>query len=107
MILLRLISWPYFRKHRLRSLLTTARIGLRTGGRIIFATMEGSKQFTIRGILKAGGMASAFGGNFGIMDIYAAQQVFGRGRHFDRIDIGLQEGVSLERGERVLQTLLG
>jgi acyl-coenzyme A synthetase/AMP-(fatty) acid ligase len=32
---------------------------------------------TTLGILKAGGMASAFGGNFGIMDIYAVQQVFG------------------------------
>ena len=84
-----------------------ARNGLRTGGKITFATMEGRKQFTIRGILKAGGMASAFGGNFGIMDIYAVQQVFGRGRRFDRIDIGLQEGVSIERGERVLQNLLG
>ena len=39
--------------------------------------------------MKAGGLAQAFGGNLAIMDIYAAQKVFGRGRHFDRIDIGL------------------
>ena len=63
-----------------------------------FDTMQGRKQFTVRGILKAGGMAQAFGGNLGIMDIYAAQSVFGRGRHFDRIDIGLQEGVSARAG---------
>ena len=69
--------------------------------------MEGRKQFTVRGILKAGGMAQAFGGNLGIMDIYAAQKVFGRGRHFDRIDIGLQEGVTLEQGEAALRKLLG
>ena len=72
------------------------------GGKIAFDTMEGRKQFTVRGILKAGGMAQAFGGNLGIMDIYAAQSVFGRGRHFDRIDIGLQEGVTLEQGEAAL-----
>ena len=69
--------------------------------------MQGRKQFTVRGILKAGGMAQAFGGNLGIMDIYAAQSVFGRGRHFDRIDIGLREGVTLEQGEAVLRALLG
>jgi putative ABC transport system permease protein len=83
------------------------RNGLSTGGKIAFDTMEGPKQFTIRGILKAGGMASAFGGNLGIMDIYAAQKVFGRGRRFDRIDIGLQPGVSLEQGESALRKALG
>ena len=77
------------------------------GGKIALETMEGRKDFTVRGILKAGGMAQAFGGNLGIMDIYAAQALFGRGRRFDRIDIGLQETVSLERGERALQMLLG
>jgi putative ABC transport system permease protein len=83
------------------------RNGLRTGGKISFDTMEGSKQFTIRGILKAGGLAAAFGGNLGIMDIYAAQKVFGRGRRFDRIDIGLHPGVSLEQGESALRKALG
>jgi len=77
------------------------------GGKVAFATMLGRKQFTVRGILKAGGMAQAFGGNLGIMDIYAAQSVFGRGRHFDRIDIGLQEGVSLKQGEAALSAMLG
>jgi putative ABC transport system permease protein len=77
------------------------------GGKIAFDTMQGRKQFTVRGILKAGGMAQAFGGNLAIMDIYAAQSVFGRGRHFDRIDIGLQDGVSLEQGTAALSRLLG
>jgi putative ABC transport system permease protein len=83
------------------------RNGLRTGSKIAFDTMEGRKQFTIRGILKAGGMAQAFGGNLGIMDIYAVQKVFGRGRRFDRIDIGLQDGVSLDAGSTALTKLLG
>jgi putative ABC transport system permease protein len=83
------------------------RHGLHTGGKIAFDSLEGRKQFTIRGILKSGGMTQAFGGNLGIMDIYAAQKVFGRGRHFDRVDIGLREGVSLEQGERALQKALG
>ena len=80
-----------------------ARNHIASAARSRFDTMQGRKQFTVRGILKAGGMAQAFGGNLGIMDIYAAQSVFGRGRHFDRIDIGLQEGVTLEQGEAALQ----
>jgi len=71
------------------------RNGLKTGGKITFGTMEGPKQFTIRGILRTGGMASAFCGNLAIMDIYAAQKVFGRSRRFDRIDIGLEGGMAL------------
>jgi len=83
------------------------RNGIRTGSRLSLDTMEGPRQFTVRGVLKAGGMAQAFGGNLGIMDIYAAQKVFGRGRRFDRIDIGLQDGVSLEQGTAVIQAAVG
>ena len=54
-------------------------------------TMEGEKQFTVRGIMKSGGLAGAFGGNLAVMDIYAAQKVFGRGRHFDRIDLSVKK----------------
>ena len=83
------------------------RNGLRTGSKIDLDTMEGKKALTVRGILKAGGMAAAFGGNLGIMDIYAAQKVFGRGRRFDRIDVGLQEGLTLEQGQAALRRALG
>ena len=40
---------------------------------------------------------SAFGGNLAIMDVYAAQHVFGRGRKFDRIDLAATEGVARRR----------
>ena len=83
------------------------RNGLHTGDKIAFSTMEGPRRFTIRGILKSGGMASAFGGNLAIMDIYAAQMVFGRGRRFDRIDVGLRDGISLEEGTAALRKTLG
>jgi putative ABC transport system permease protein len=84
-----------------------ARNHIPLGGKVSFETMEGRKQFTVRGLLKATGMAQAFGGNLGIMDIYAAQMLFGRGRHFDRIDIGLAEGVSVDHGQAALRKLLG
>jgi putative ABC transport system permease protein len=83
------------------------RNGIHSGSKIAFETMEGRKEFTVRGLLKAGGMAQAFGGNLAIMDIYAAQKVFGRGRRFDRIDIGLRDGVTLEQGEAAIRPAIG
>ena len=75
--------------------------------RIPMRTMDGERVFTVRGIMKPGGLASAFGGNLAIMDIYAAQKVFGRGRRFDRIDIALQDGVTLDAGIAKLRAVLG
>ncbi len=84
-----------------------ARNRLTSGERITLKTADGDKVFTVRGIMRSGGMTSAFGGNLAIMDIYAAQSVFARGRRFDRIDLALREGVSIERGRAALQSLLG
>ncbi len=84
-----------------------ARNHLGSGSKLAMKTMDGEKRFTVRGILRAGGMSSAFGGNLAIMDIYAAQKVFGMGRRFDRIDIGLKEGVTLEQGQAALRRALG
>src|SRR5256885_17265120 len=49
--------------------------GLKTGSRIPMRTMQGEQVFVVRGIMKPGGLASAFGGNLAVMDIYAAQKV--------------------------------
>jgi hypothetical protein len=54
---------------------------------VALGTVEGEKQFTVRGVMKSSGLTSAFGGNLAVMDIYAAQHMFGRGRSFDRIDL--------------------
>ncbi len=81
--------------------------GLAMNSRVPMRTMDGDQVFTVRGIMKPGGLASAFGGNLAIMDIYAAQKVFGRGRKFDRIDIALQDGVALNDGRAKLQKALG
>ena len=81
--------------------------GLKVNSRLPMRTMQGDREFTVRGIMKPGGLASAFGGDLAIMDIYAAQKMFGRGRKFDRIDIALQEGTSLDVATAKLQALLG
>ena len=75
--------------------------------KVPMSTMEGQKRFTVRGIMKSSGMASAFGGNIAIMDIYAAQKVFGRGRRFDRIDLAVAEGARVEDVKAKLEALLG
>ncbi len=84
-----------------------ARNGLAIGAKVPMRTMEGEKRFTVRGIMKSGGLTQAFGGNLAVMDIYAAQMVFGRGRTFDRVDLALNEGVSLEQAKSVIGQRLG
>ena len=84
-----------------------ARNNLRVGDRVTLSTMIGDKAFTVRGIMRSGGLTSAFGGNLAVMDIYAAQQVFGRGRRFDRIDLTLREGLAVEDGQAAIGKALG
>ncbi len=81
--------------------------GLAINSRVPMRTMEGEKQFVVRGIMKSGGLSSAFGGNLAVMDIYAAQKAFGRGPHFDRIDLAVNEGVRVEEAQAKLQAMLG
>ena len=58
--------------------------------------------------MKSSGLTSAFGGNLAIMDIYAAQKMFGRGRKFDRIDLGGRSRAGRSRdAEAELGALLG
>ena len=83
------------------------RNGIRIGTKVPMRTMDGEKQFTVRGIMKSGGLTQAFGGNLAVMDIYAAQMVFGRGRTFDRVDLALDEGVALSDGRAAIEQRLG
>lgn len=83
------------------------RTGLQLNDAVTMKTMQGEKRFVIRGVMKGSGLASAFGGNLAVMDVYSAQMVFGRGRKFDRIDIALRRDVPLEAGRKRLQASLG
>ena len=80
---------------------------LRSGSRLRLGTIEGDKAFTVRGIMKLSGLTSAFGGNLAVMDIYAAQKMFGRGRTFDRIELATKPGATLADCERELGARLG
>ena len=84
-----------------------ARNGLASGSALTLETMAGPKRFVVRGVMESGGLSQAFGGSLAIMDVYAAQAVFGRGRTFDRIDVALREGTTLAEGRRALEAALG
>jgi putative ABC transport system permease protein len=77
------------------------------GAKVPMSTMDGRKLFTIRGIMKSGGLTSAFGGNLAVMDVYAAQKVFGRGRKFDRIDLAVKDGANVADVKAKIEGLLG
>jgi putative ABC transport system permease protein len=83
------------------------RNGLAVGSKLPLQTADGKKDFTVRGIMSPEGLATAFGGNLAIMDVYAAQHMFGRGRTFDRIDMALTPGTPTEQAEKELGALLG
>jgi putative ABC transport system permease protein len=81
--------------------------GIATNGTLVLGTVEGEKTFTVRGIMKSSGLTSAFGGNLAIMDVYAAQKMFGRGRSFDRIDLAVGPGRTIADAEAELGAMLG
>jgi len=83
------------------------RSGASIGRELTLATALGERRFTVRGIMKPSGLSSAFGGNLAIMDIFAAQRMFGRGRTFDRIDLTVREGRTVDAARRELTGLLG
>jgi putative ABC transport system permease protein len=77
------------------------------GSKLMLETANGDRSFTIRGIMKPAGLATAFGGNLAVMDVYAAQRMFGRGRTFDRIDLAVKPGIAATEAEQELSRSLG
>ncbi len=79
------------------------RNNLKEGDTLELQVQEGKKKFTIRGFFKEMGAAEIFGGNMAVLDVYTAQEIFGRGRVFDRIDIVSEAGVSVEKVQALLR----
>lgn len=83
------------------------RNGLAVGSVLRLDTALGPRDFRVRGLMAPNGFATAFGGNLAVMDIYAAQRMFGRGRMFDRIDLAVKEGTSIDGARDAIQAALG
>lgn len=87
--------------------LLAKRAGIGPGGTFAFHSPQGLKRVVVRGLLTPKGFAEAFGGNLVVTDVYAAQTLFGKGRRFDRLEVRLDEGVTLDQGTAVLKASLG
>ncbi len=70
-------------------------------------TATGRKKLVVRGLLEPEGPATAFGGNFGLMDVYAAQLLFGREGKFDSIDLLLKPGKQVTAVQAAISQALG
>jgi len=67
------------------------RYGLHPGDSLRLAVNGRRESVVVRGVLELDGPARAMGGNLGVMDIAAAQELFGREGVVDRIDLKIPE----------------
>lgn len=79
-----------------------ARQGLEVGSRARFATPTGIQELEVRGLLEARGLATVFGGNLAIMDLFAAQRLLGKEGRVDQIDVLLRPGAATAAAEQRL-----
>jgi putative ABC transport system permease protein len=70
--------------------------GLVINSKLPLSTANGTKMFTVRGLLEPEGAARAFGGSLAVMDIDGARVSFGKVGKIDRVDIVPAEGVSID-----------
>ena len=84
-----------------------AQKGLKIDSKIRLATSEGSKVFTVRGLLEPEGVAKAYGGSLAIMDIDGARVTFAKENKVDRIDVVPSEGTTVEQLQENLRSRLG
>lgn len=82
------------------------REGIKIDQEIQVQTVQGIKKFVVRGLLDPEGPAKAAGGDIAIMDIYAAQMVFGKEGRIDRIDVSFLPGETLNTMKDRIQRAL-
>jgi putative ABC transport system permease protein len=83
------------------------RTGLHLGDRLKLSTSAGPTDLTIRSILDVrAGPASLFNGNFALMDIFAAQNLFGLDRRFTQIDLRLADSTDLAAVEAAVSKVV-
>src|SRR5262245_2076740 len=67
-----------------------SRIGVQVGDRVPFASPKGIERLHVRGLLRAEGLATVFGGNLAVMDLPAAQRLLGKEGRVDQVDVLLR-----------------
>ncbi len=82
------------------------RIGAKVGTKLRLRTPVGIHELTVRGVLPPGGVGRAFGGNLILMDVIGAQEILGRERSIDQVDIALAPTVSVDTAEPAVRAAL-
>lgn len=83
------------------------RNGLAAGASLPVWSGREEKQLRVRGLLEGQGVVRAYSGNLAVMDLYSAQQSFGRPGYFDRIDIAVREGGGVDECRAAVASALG
>lgn len=72
------------------------RHSLKDGDRFTINVQNGQRELTVRGIFGDEGISEVYSGDVAVMDIFSAQEMFGRGDHIDRIDIANTPDVDVQ-----------
>lgn len=81
--------------------------GLMPGTGLPVFTSQGRVELAILDVFHDDQLGALFGGRVGVMDIRAAQDVFGRGLNIDRVDVITEPGVSVDVVRQTLRERLG
>ncbi|HLK10672.1 MAG TPA: FtsX-like permease family protein [Candidatus Binatia bacterium] len=82
------------------------RRNIAVGARVPFATPAGVRVLRVRGLMRAQGLASVFGGDLAVMDLMAAQRLLGKDHRVDQVDVLVKEGASPKEVQRRLEGVL-
>jgi putative ABC transport system permease protein len=72
------------------------RLNLPVGAKLRLATSRGTREYTVRALLKEEGAATVFGGSFALMDLPVAQIALGKEGKLDIVDLTTEPGESIE-----------
>src|SRR4029450_12120866 len=83
-----------------------ARVGIQVDDRVPFASPKGIERLHVRGLLRAEGLATVFGGNLAMMDLPAAQRLLGKEGRVDQVDVLLRPGADVASVQERLMKVL-
>lgn len=83
------------------------RAGVALGDALTIRVRSATRRLVVRALLDSRGFAGAFGGAVFVTDVYSAQQILGRGRRFDRLDVRGGPDVSVDDLEQRIRQRVG
>lgn len=81
--------------------------GKKEGSTLGVLTVDSKKTLTVRGLLEAEGPARGFGGSLIVMDIFAAQALWGKEGRFDRLDLITDPSIPVDQMRKRLKERIG